>query len=355
MPTVTNPTKTPLARRTLHAARLAAFGAALLLPLVGAFAQIPDEMVRKQEISSSDQQTIRTYIEANKIAPTGTAAEVKKSRDALVAPLEKPGVTVPFRVAYANALMDAGKIDQLAASKDNDLVATNALRVAGQAATGNTLKVILDGLKDGRPQVRYGATVAARAAFTAAKSNPALSTDELYRAMKALGDMAAADTAKEPADGAFQAIIAARDISGNRSDAIVRLTEAAGKRAMLVAKSDNADGLAPLLRVIAAVRTDMIDAGVLTPEARKGAATFAGQLLVAIAAQWKEGTDPTDTMIQATKAAEGVLGSLDSKRTFTISDSIAPGKREQFNRSLKSILDTLQGEPFSIPPTAFKP
>ncbi len=345
-------------RRTAPATRLLALGAALFMPLAGAFAQnaIPEELLRKQEIGDADRQIIRTYVELNKGGLAGTAADIKKSREALVTPLEKlGGVSVPFRVAYANALIEAGGIEKLAANKDNDLIATNALRIAGQAATGNTLKVILDGLKDTRPQVRYAATVAARAAFTAAKTNPALSADERYRALKALGDIASTDTVKEPVDGAFQAMIAAREIADNRSPALEQLTAAAGKRAMIVAKSDQPDGLATLLRVVAAVRTDMIDAGTVSADARKGSAAFAGQLLVAIGGQWKDGTDPTDTMVQAAKAAEGVLGSIDSKHSFAISDAVAPSKREQFNRSLKSILEILQGEPFSIPQSTFKP
>ncbi|HZW07406.1 MAG TPA: hypothetical protein VFF65_09795, partial [Phycisphaerales bacterium] len=209
--------------------RLIPFAAALVLPLAAALAQtsLPDEMIRKNEISPADRQQMKALVDANKGGLSGTPAEIKRSREVLVAPLERDGVSVQFRVAYASAILENGGLAALAASKDNDLLATNALRIAGQCATGNTMRVVLDALKDPRPQVRYAATVAARAAFTAARNNSALAPDDLSRAMKALSETVVQDAAPQPVDGAIQALVAARDVPNNRSTAIERLTDAA--------------------------------------------------------------------------------------------------------------------------------
>jgi hypothetical protein len=345
--------------------RVLPFAAAVLLPFAGALAQtgVPDDLIHKNEISAGDRQTIKTVVDANKAGLSGTAAEIKKAREVLVAPLEKDGVSVPFRVAYSNALIEAGGLAALATDK-NDLIAANALRIAGQGATGNTMKIVLDGLKDARPQVRYAATVAARAAFTAARNNPALSPDELSRAMRALGDVGAADTAPQPADGALQALVAAREIPNNRSAALERLTEAAGKRALAMAKPGNADpiDLAPLLRVAGPVRQDITEAEKLTPEARRGALAFGAQLLVLVDAQWKDG-DPESAAAQAAKAANAILSlaatAISGREvSITTGDLVSPGKQDQFKRALKTLVGqagTLQSDPFKIEPTKLTP
>lgn len=345
------------------APKLFALAAALLVPFAGAMAQsaLPDDLVRKNEIGESDKQVIKAFVDANKSGLTGTATDVKKSRETLLAPLEKSGITVPFRVAYANALIESAHIDTLAASKDNDLTAANALRLAGQAATASTMKIVSDSLKDSRPQVRCAATVAARAAFTAARTTPALSAEQLAAALRALGDVVATDPSKEVVDGAVQAMIAAREIPGTRSLAIERLTDAAGLKALAIAKSPDGQDLAPLLRVAAAIRADMTDSGSLTPEARKGAAAFSGQLLIAIGGVWKEGTPP-DTAIAGAKAAEAILTLADQaagkNRTFTIAATVSGARKEQFGRELNTIVgagSVLQSEPYSIAPARLKP
>lgn len=344
-----------------RAPRLLALGGALLMPLAGVLAQnaIPPEMLRKQEITDADKQVMRAVIDAYKPGLAGATADIKKSRDALVAPFESSGgVSVPFRVAYANALIEHGQINRLAADKDKDVVAANALRVAGQAATGNTLNIILDGLKDPRPSVRYAATVGARAAFIAARTAPAISDAELGKILRGLSDVAAKDTAREPIDGALQALVAAREVGipNTRSLAITTLASTAGSRALAVARTDDAQALTPLLRVAAALRTDMTDANTLTPDARKAATAFAGQLLVAIDGVWKT-DDPNDAMVQAARAAEAILTLADTNagQTNKFPVRIGPGTHEQFTKDVQAALSVLKGAPYSIPQKTFTP
>lgn len=342
--------------------RLLAFGAALLLPLAAALAQtaIPDEMLHKQEISDGDRQVMKAVITANVAGlESKNPSEIKKSRDVLVAPFEKTdGLSVSFRAAYANALIEHGHIDKTAADKDNDLAAANALRIAGQAATANTLNIILKGLEDTRPQVRYAATVAARAAFMAAKTTPALSGDDLSKALIALGDIAAADKAKEPADGAIQAMIAAREtaIPSTRSLAIDRLARAAGARALKIAKDGDADGIPSLLRVAGALRADLSDASTLTNGAKQAIATFAAQALTAVGAVWKDG-EPTDALSQTARAAAAAAALVytEPPRTFPVGDLVASGKHDQFETELQKTLGVLQAAPYNVKPEALKP
>lgn len=347
---------------TFRTRQLLTLAAAVMLPFAGAFAQssLPDELIRKNEITPADRQTIKLLIDANKAGLSGGPVEIKKAREVLVAPLEKDGVSVPFRVAYANALLESG-LEKLATS-DNDLIAANALRIAGQGATGSTLKIVIDGLADKRPQVRLAAAVAARAAFAAARNNPALNADELAKAMKALGDAVTTDGSPAVIDGALQALIAARDIPGNRSAAVERLTDAAGKRALALAKANQPIDLTPLLRVAGPVRQDITEAEKLSPEARKSVAAFAGQLLIAVNAAWKDG-DPDPATVQTAKAANAILSLAaesitGAKVTITIDELVAPGKREQFQRALPAIIGPggmLVSPPFSVPADKLKP
>lgn len=341
-----------------------AFIAAALLPFAGVLAQssLPDELVRRNDISADDRQAIKALVDAHKSGLSGGTIEIKKSRDVLLAPLEKDGVSVPFRVAYANALIESGEIDKLAANKDNDLIAANALRIAGQSATGNTLKIVIDALKDTRPQVRYAATVGARAAFNAARNNSALSPDEVSRAMRALSDVATTDAAPEPADGALQALVAARDIQGNRSLAVERLTEAAGTTALTAIKSGKPIDLTPLLRVATPIQHDVVEVQKLTPAAKKGVATFAAQLLLAVDAQWKDG-DPDPSAVQAARTASTILALAASNMagqevTIRVGELVTAGKQEQFHQALARLVGPgglLQSPPLSIAPDKLKP
>ena len=359
MLTATTKTVSPSRSRV---ARLIPFGAAVLFVFTGALAQtqVPDEMIRKNEITPDDRRFLKALIDANKAGLTGGPAEIKKSRDVLVAPLEKEGVSVPFRTVYASELIGSAELAKLAAS-DSDIVAANALRIAGQSATGSSLGLVLKSLSDPRPQVRYAATVAARAAFTAAKNNAsALTPDDLSTAMRALGDAAVADAASQPVEGALQALVAARDVPGNRSIAIQRLTDAAGKRALKLVKAGEPADLAPFLRLTAPLQTDILDTDKILPEARKSILVFSAQLLMLVDAQWKDG-DPDPAAVQTAKAANSLLSfAADPGQRYTgpFADLAAPGKKQQFRDALQKLVGpggTLLSEPHSIPADKFKP
>ena len=351
-------------KRVLCPSRLVPFAAAFVLPLAAALAQtsLPDEMIRKNEISPSDRQQMKALIDANKAGLSGTPSEIKKSREVLVAPLEKDGVSVQFRVACASALLESGGLAGLAAHKDNDLIATNALRIAGQSATGNTMRLVLDALKDPRPQVRYAATVAARAAFTAARTNSALAPDELSRAMRALSDTVVQDAAPQPVDGAIQALVAARDVPNNRSTAIERLTDAAGRKALALAKGSDPFDLAPFLRASGPLQQDIIEGDKLPVETRRTIAVFAAQILIAVDAQWRDG-DPDAITVQTAKAANSLLSLAMQQISrqsspLALGDLVAPGKKQQFQEALAKLVGpggTLQSAPYSLPADKLKP
>jgi len=334
--------------------RLLAMAATVLLPVVGAFAQQTsvEDLVTKNEISTADRATIKSSVEAARAGLAGGPVEIKKSRDTLVAPLEKSGVTVPFRIAYGQALLESGELARLVKS-ENDLVAANALRIAGQAATGNTLGVVLDGLKDARPQVRLAAAVAARAAFTAARNNPAITEAELAAALRELAKVVTDDKADGPAEGALQAMVTAREFPGFRSRALQAFCDAAGTRLMTAVKSGKETDFAPYLRVAAAVQQEALEAGTLTADARKAGTLFAAQVLIGVDAAWKDG-DPTPAMKTTAKAAASIA-SLLAGSDAAVGDLVAPGKQAKFKEALKKLLTDLQGSPASLPADKLKP
>ncbi len=91
------------------------------------------------------------------------ALAIKKARTELTAPLEMKSVSVPFRQEYSRVLM-AEKLAELSKDK-KDIVAINALRLAGETAASEMLPLIAGQLADERTAVRYAAGYAAQRLF----------------------------------------------------------------------------------------------------------------------------------------------------------------------------------------------
>jgi len=86
---------------------------------------------------------------------SGDPASVRQARRDLLAPLRTPTVESAFRIRYNGALQQAG-LERLASHAD-DLVAINAVIIAGELATQLSVSIIDAALNDARPAVRYEA------------------------------------------------------------------------------------------------------------------------------------------------------------------------------------------------------
>ena len=336
---------------------------ALLLPVLAAFGQttIPDDLVKKSSLGSGDTQMIKAFVDTHKAGLSGTPAEVKKSREALSAPLERPGVSVAFRVALTTELADTLKKN--AADKDKDIVAVNSLRLAGDLATTNTIDTLIKGLEDKRESVRYAATHGFARMFTAAeKYSPAITPEEGLRIMRALGDVVEKDTSAQVADGAAIAMIAGRGFT--KSVGIQRLAEAGSRKVMAMAKAGGASDLTSILRIAGALRNDFADQNLkLMQEAKLAAAKFAGQTLMLVSRQLGNGGDRA-SQVQTGKAAHSVLTlaaqslqqGAEAEIDPRIPSQLDNNKDVEFQKAVELMIKgPLVNAPFNFKPADFQP
>ncbi|MCB9838074.1 MAG: hypothetical protein H6813_01945 [Phycisphaeraceae bacterium] len=116
----------------------------------------------------------------------GDPLVVRKARADLLAPLRRADVESGFRLKYSSALQQAG-LERLASDAD-DLVAINAIVVAGELATQLSVNVAEKALRDQREAVRYEAarSVGAllRAADLGAAAIPENQIDALFGVLR---------------------------------------------------------------------------------------------------------------------------------------------------------------------------
>jgi hypothetical protein len=284
-------------------------GLATLAPRV-AFAQASvAQIVTKNDLSEADKGVIRDLIERQRPLLSGTAAEVRRAREALVAPLEERGVSVPFRVEMSRQLFETLKT---LSADGRDVVAVNALRVAGELATTNSLRVVSDGLKDKRPAVRHGALFAmGRLFMQAARTSPAVSQGDMRSAIAELERIASGESDPLMIDGAISALVAAAR-APEGSAAMARMGEAVGVRLRAGAKSPSgAEGAGSLgvgVRGVRELRDAMIGGGGrVAPETVQAAAKLSGQLLVLVREHAKAGVGEPDALAQAAQLAHTTL------------------------------------------------
>ena len=80
----------------------------------------------------------------------------------LIEPLMNPRVTVDFRIRYTAALVPV--LEPLLSDK-SDLVASNAVLIAGELATPGGVEKVVQVFADSRPTVRFSAAYAAQRTF----------------------------------------------------------------------------------------------------------------------------------------------------------------------------------------------
>ncbi len=263
----------------------------------------------KNDLSDADKVAIKDMVDRQRPLLGGTAAEVRKAREVILAPLEERQVSVPFRVELSRQIFDSLR----ALSTDQrDVVAVNALRVAGELATTNSAKLVLDGLKDKRSAVRHGAIYAmSRMFMQAARTSPAISATDMREAIAALERVAATEADPLAVEGAISALVtAARAPEG--SPAMARMGEALGVRLRAAAKSpaapETTGSLALGVRAVRELRDAMIGGGAGAPRSSvQAAGKLAGQLLVLVREQAKAGTGEADAHAQAAQLAQTTI------------------------------------------------
>lgn len=358
--------------------RLRNFTAGLVFAAIGvatAWAQpINGEMVKRGDLDGAAKAAIAGHVAQHKSGLSGDDKAIKDSRSALLGPLSFPDVSVQFRVEYSKSLLEA--IDPLV-SDPRDQVAANALRLAGELATSNSLPLITRAFKDKRAPIRYAACFGAGRMFDCIKTQAAAMAAADF---ELLFDELAAFMARESdpylLDGCVLALKAGASVPGDRikdydlrSRAVKTLADAAGAKAKeLKGVAGEFRDLPVLVRAVVTVRDAVVAAGAQGQRLSQAAGVSAGGLggdLVALCARILKGPDASNvdravieslaSAAEATVTFSGQLLSVTVPRQNLGSD-LKASRDADFLRKVPALVGeggVLTKAPFNLPKDRF--
>lgn len=172
-------------RRVLPSA--AAVVLSLVAPAFGQANDLPPSLVRSTTaLSSGDEEQLRKYVDLSiKDLGSDDPSKVKRARTDLLKPLTDAEVGAPFRLSYSKVLQPA--LEPLLKEK-RELIASNALRIAGEVASTACATLVLDQLDRPEPSVRYMAVQAlSRTIEAVGRTTPAIDVDTCNRIISEVG------------------------------------------------------------------------------------------------------------------------------------------------------------------------
>jgi hypothetical protein len=326
------------------------------------FAQnLSDDLIRKDELSAADVEQIKTFVDRLRPELSKGGVELRRAKGQLTSPLERARVSVATRKEFANNLLPT--LTSLA--KDpSDLVAANALMIAGEIATSSSMPILRDGLSDKRASVRFAAAHGLERAFRATiRTSPAIDEDSIRAAissLKAAGDKEADRGVVDGIAAALSTAISRRDSKGHAAAAMTSLSDLMSARTKAAIKDPAATNSAEidlLVRTLRAMRDELVaDTGqsnALTGPAKTSAARFAGQLLMLVASE--ASTMTKDEGRSAAATADGIISiasGTSGSRLDAIFTSQSPA---EFASAVAKVTDAMTKPPLSIPASEFKP
>jgi len=170
--------------------------------------RLPGEVVRAEGTwTSSQRDQVTRFIErwAEQMLSGEDPHQVAIARAQLIEPLTRPGSTAAFRDQYSQALV--GPLGPGSAPDQPVPVRLNTLIVVGKMAGGYGLDLIIDGLDDPSPAVRYWAGKAAAENLGDEGRSP-FDQQALSRLLDAIGPALDAETAWEVREQLYLALAA---------------------------------------------------------------------------------------------------------------------------------------------------
>lgn len=350
-------------------------------------------VVSASPLSAADKVLVEKYVKERlpDLKGGGTdsakeAAAVKKARTELTAPLLMQTVSVPFRQEYSQLLIGEKLADLVKDKKD--IVAINALRLAGETAASEMLPLITGQLADERTAVRYAAGYASQRLFeqcTPPNRSPAVTMDSLVELVGKISARLASE--KEPlvSDMLVRALFSATLFDKPKSEAVRAAAIKAmceGLSAMLKnAKFSDKTTLGSIVGIASELRTIMPARGAQwTAEERKHVMGLAGDMVSwvakrvaateletnpndapAVVAQKKEDRKTAlpivrlaEALLLETQKAEGVA----APRPIALADNFEIGDNThdaRFTAAFEGVItDVLAKKPFEFPVSRFK-
>lgn len=281
------------------AALLALAAATAAGPAAWAQPLAPNVVAAPGALSAADREAIKAFVARH--APGLSAAEnakVQQSRAELIAPLQEASASVSFRSAYAAELAPAL---QPLAGNDRDVVAVNAMRLAGKMAHTQAGPIIDAGLKSTKISVRYAAVAAIGDTFdTLARSAPAMDIGAARDLLRKLGPVLRTEAEAHIFDAAVRALMSAAAIDREgwghlRDDAMNQLAPAVSERLQKLGNQPAADAfMQAIIRANSAARDTLLAGGgrALGPEAAKNVAALGGDSLAYVQRMVQAGAFP---------------------------------------------------------------
>lgn len=335
-------------------------------------ATIADSVVTStRPLSQTDLAQIEALIRESVPLLTGDDPEAAgNARNRLLAPLEKDGVGVPFRLAYSNALCPL--IEPLAGN-DDEVVAINALRILGELATDRATNTVEPGLNHTAVGVRYTAVYSVGRTFEAiAGESPAVAPQRAHALIDRIAELLRNESDPWILDAAARALIAAGAIDKEnfedvRAHAYNQLSTACSDRVRsLPMEEDGVDRLYFMLRAAVAVRDAFNDTSrSLSTEAATAGAALGGDALTFAILRIQRGDIGADersllnSLAKTSQAniffAAGVVNPTANLPTpQTLPDPREPRNDADFVRRAVAEIDRLYTAPFSFPARRFE-
>ncbi len=222
---------TPMCGKIVRSLVLAlTLGVAGVPAAMAQFTQLPPEIVEGLTLTPEQVNQIKVYTDPllKSLDDKEDASKRREARVALVAPLNQGKASVSFRIAYSDAVM--ARVAELANSPE-DVIAVNALCVAGDLASRHAVELLVSKLADSRPQVRYQAAFGLRRTMEAiARAPVALDASNLSPTIRAIADRLKAESDGLVAASLIEAGLAAMRVDDVRDLALGTITAAAADK-----------------------------------------------------------------------------------------------------------------------------
>ncbi|CAN5858070.1 hypothetical protein BH11PLA1_BH11PLA1_20810 [soil metagenome] len=363
-----------------HLLRLSLLAAALVFAgAPSARAQsLPPALVTKATLTDAEKATVEQWLtpQLAKLSSDDPLV-IKAGRDSILQPLRSGGKAVSVQFRTEMNRVAAPLLGPMVADK-RELVAANALRVAGEIAYGNLTATLLSGLADARPGVQYAALFGIRQTFDASAPGPggaapvaSITPQNVIMLMQGLQTLGSTTTDPRLLDGGILALEGAigvpnSTLPGTRQKAISTLAALVSAQVRLVVKDPKASAamLSPLQRAASTARSVLTTqtGDALTTQENQDLAAIGGQLLaLAALAAGQDGID-AEALISLVQTSENVIYLTGINLSSRVEDlRLAEGLRSGGAASLRAAVLILVGPdgrltqaPFSIAAARFK-
>lgn len=265
-----------------HNTRVFIAACTLVCALAAQAQDLAQEVRRAAQLAPEQATAVANYVKDHSAnLASNDPQQIRRDRAALLSPLADAQATPAFRIRYSEAL---APIIRPLAENASEIVAINALVLAGDLATSGGAEILTKAADSSKPAIRYQAAYGLRRTFEALSTmpSPTMRADQIEDAVKLIGTRLSAENDALVIDGLVLASIEAMRITTVRRLAVNTLCTALGTKIKAQKSAIAGDSLAKaFLRAGTGVRDVLTgsQSGQLSPEAIKAAAELGGQMI----------------------------------------------------------------------------